>query len=128
MTIENELATQVIGICLDVHRQFGPGLFEKMYEEIVAHSCRTIGLYVEQQKPIWVIYNGQKIGPAYKADIVVEDKLLLEIKSVTQIEAIHRRQIISYLKLGDYKLGLLINFNETLLKNGIHRFINSRTY
>ena len=115
----------MVDICLDVHRQLGPGLFEKVYEEVIFYECMRRHLHAERQKSIRINYNEVDIGPAYRADLLIEEKLLIEIKSVEELGKVHYRQVVSYLKLGHFKLGLLINFNVPLIKDGIHRIVNN---
>ncbi len=122
---ENRLAKIMVDICLDVHRQLGPGLFEKVYEEVIFYECMRRHLHAERQKSIRINYNEVDIGPAYRADLLIEEKLLIEIKSVEELGKVHYRQVVSYLKLGHFKLGLLINFNVPLIKDGIHRIVNN---
>lgn len=124
--IENELSFKVIKIALDVHRDLGPGLLENAYKECLFYKIFKNGLYVEKEKPLPLIYEGIKLDCGYRLDIVVENKLVLELKSVENLHDLHFAQTLTYLKIGNYKLGLLINFNVLLLKNGIKRIINSQ--
>lgn len=124
--IENELSFKVIKIALDVHRDLGPGLLENVYKECLFYKIFKNGLYAEKEKPLPLIYEGIKLDCGYRLDIVVENKLVLELKSVENLHDLHLAQTLTYLKIGHYKLGLLINFNVLLLKNGIKRIINSQ--
>src|SRR5688500_14299019 len=117
---ENELSRYVIGVAIDIHRVLGPGLLEKAYEECLAYKLRQAGLNVEQQKPMPLVFEDVHLECGYRLDILVENKLVLEVKSVEVFFA----QTLTYMKLGDYKLGLLINFNVMMLKDGIRRIIN----
>ena len=121
---ENEIANKVIGLAIEVHRNFGPGLFEKAYKECLFYKIVKSGLEAVKEKEIPLIYEEVKLDCAYRLDILVENKLLIEIKSVKELKPIDFVQTLTYLRLGDYKLGLLINFNEVLLKNGVNRVIN----
>ncbi|MCF8284349.1 MAG: GxxExxY protein [Sphingobacteriales bacterium] len=121
---ENELSNLIIGAAIKVHREIGPGLFESVYEECLCKEFSKLNLKIERQKKIDLIYNGENVGLAFKADILVEDCVLIELKSVEKLHGIHFTQTYSYIKLLNIKLGLLINFNESLLKNGIKRVVN----
>ena len=121
---ENELSNLIIGAAISVHREIGPGLFESVYEECLCIELSRLNLKFERQKKIDLIYNGENMGLAFKADIIVEDCVLIELKSVEKLHEIHFTQTYSYIKLLNIKLGLLINFNESLLKNGIKRVVN----
>jgi GxxExxY protein len=121
---ENELATKIIGAAIEVHKQLGPGLLESTYEACLVYELKQMGLEVMQQFALPVIYKEVKLDAGYRIDVVVESKVIIEIKSIEALAAIHTAQILTYLKLKDLKLGLLINFNEVLLKNGIKRVLN----
>ncbi len=121
---ENELSNLIIGAAIKVHREIGPGLFESVYEECLCKELSKLNLKIERQKKIDLIYNGENVGLAFKADVLVEDCVLIELKSVEKLHGIHFTQTYSYIKLLNIKLGLLINFNESLLKNGIKRVVN----
>jgi GxxExxY protein len=121
---ENELSNLIIGAAISVHREIGPGLFESVYEECLCVELSRLKLKFERQKKIDLVYNGENMGLAFKADILVEDCVLIELKSVEKLHDIHFTQTYSYIKLLNLKLGLLINFNESLLKNGIKRVVN----
>ncbi len=107
-----------------VHSALGPGLLESVYEKALAYELKKSGFIVEVQKGIPVMYDGISLDEGFKADIIVNGKIIIELKSVKKIEDIHLKQLLTYLKLANIKLGLLINFNEVLLKNGIKRIIN----
>ena len=117
----NQLTDLVIGTAIEVHRALGPGLLESTYEMCLCRELALRQISFERQKPIPVVYKGIKLDCGYRADVVVDGRLLVEIKSVEALLAIHDAQLLSYLKLGGWKVGLLINFNVQLLKSGIRR-------
>lgn len=121
---ENELSHIIIGIAIDIHNALGPGLLESAYQECLFYKLRKEGLKVEKEKPMPLIYEDVKLDCGYRIDLLVEDKLVIEIKSVEELNDIHLAQTLTYLKLGNYKLGLLINFNVTLIKYGVKRVVN----
>ena len=121
---ENEIATKVIGIAIGVHKILGPGLLESAYKECLYFKIVQSGLSVIKEKPLPLIFEEVKLDCSYRIDLVVMNKLVIEIKCIDKLADIHTSQTLTYLKLGEYKLGLLINFNELLLKNGIKRIIN----
>ena len=121
---ENEIATKVIGLAIEVHRALGPGLLENAYEECLFYKINNSGLRAEKQKPMPLVYEGVKLECGYRIDIVVENKLVIEVKSVDAVHPIHLAQTLTYLRLGDYRLALLINFNVEMLRDGIRRVIN----
>jgi GxxExxY protein len=121
----NELSYKIIGLAIDVHGTLGPGLLESAYQECLFYKIIKEGYNVEKEKPMPLIYEDVKLDCGYRIDILVENKLVLEIKSVEAINDIHLAQILTYQKLGNYKLGLLINFNVLKLTEGIKRVINS---
>ena len=122
---ENELSKRIIGLAIKVHRNLGPGLLESAYEECLFYEIKKSGIYVEKQKAMPLIYDNVKLDVGYRMDLFVESKLVLEIKSVESLNDVHLAQVLTYLKLSKCKLGLLINFNVTLLKNGIKRVVNN---
>ena len=122
---ENELSNKVIGLALKVHSALGPGLLEKAYQECLFYEIIASGLICEKEKPMPLVYNTVNLDCGYRLDLLVENKLVIEIKSVEALNDVHLAQTLTYLKLGDYRLGLLINFNVALLKNGIRRVVNS---
>ena len=119
----NELTEKIIGAAIAVHRELGPGLLESAYEACLVYELAQSGLKIESQKPLPVSYRGVQVDCGYRIDLLVEDQIILELKSVEKIEPIHEAQLLSYLKLSGYKIGLLINFNVKLLRNGIRRFV-----
>lgn len=121
---ENELSKLVIGSAIDVHSALGPGLLESAYKESLNYKLIQSGLHVEKEKPMPLVFEEVKLDCGYRIDLLVERKLVIEIKSVDALNDVHLAQVLTYLKLGNYKLGLLINFNVVLLKQGIKRVIN----
>ncbi|WP_294251553.1 GxxExxY protein [uncultured Chryseobacterium sp.] len=122
---ENELSYKIIGAALEVHRSLGVGLLENTYEIALAYELKQLGLGVKQQVALPLIYKEVMIENAYKIDLVIEDKVIVEIKSVTETHPVFQAQLLTYLKLTHMKLGLLINFNTPLIKYGIHRIVNN---
>ena len=120
----NDLTEKIIGCAIKVHRVLGPGLLESAYEVCLFHELAKAGLKAERQVKVPIVYDGLILEADYFIDILVEDTVVLELKSVEHVLPIHEAQLLTYLKLADKKLGLLINFNVTLLKNGIKRRIN----
>ncbi|MGM0477982.1 MAG: GxxExxY protein [Bacteroidota bacterium] len=121
---ENHLANRIIGCALHVHKALGPGLLESAYQECLHYKLREEGLIVVQEKPMPLVYEEVKLNCGYRIDLLVEDKVLIELKSVESLNDVHLAQTLTYMKLGGYKLGLLINFNTNLLKHGIKRVVN----
>lgn len=121
---ENEIANKVIGLGIEIHKELGPGLLESAYKECMYYKIGKSGLFVEKEKPMPLVFEGVKLDCGYRIDLLVERKLVIEIKSVEALNDIHLAQTLTYLKLGNYKLGLLIDFNIILLKDGIKRVIN----
>ena len=111
--------------CFKIHTTLGPGLLESVYEEILAYELQNKNLNIHRQKGIAVVYNDIKMDLGFRADIIVENKVIIEIKSVEAISPVHQKQLLTYLKITDIKLGLLINFNEALIKDGIQRIVNN---
>ena len=122
---ENELSRVVFDSALKVHQALGPGLLESAYEECLYYEIKKTGLFVEKQKPLPLVYEDVKLDIGYRIDILIENKLILELKSVESLNDVHFAQILTYLKLTNCKLGLLINFNVSLIKNGIKRVVNN---
>jgi GxxExxY protein len=121
---ENEISGKVIGLAISVHSVLGPGLLESAYQECLYYKLRESGLYVEKEKPMPLVFEGVHLECGYRIDLLVENKLVIEVKSVEALSDVHLAQTLTYMKLGGYKLGLLMNFNVTRLKNGIKRVIN----
>ena len=119
----DELSNRVIGCAIEVHRQLGPGLLESTYEQCLAHELHRNNIDFKMQQPLPVQYKGITLDCGYRVDLLIEDKLIIELKSVDKIKGIHEAQILTYMKLAGIKTGLLMNFNVTKLKNGIKRFV-----
>jgi GxxExxY protein len=119
----DSLTEKIIGAAIFVHRELGPGLLESAYETCLFYELTQRNLKVERQKPLPITYRGVKLDCGYRIDLVVEDKIIVELKAVEQLQPIHKAQVLSYLKLSGCQLGLLINFNVKLLKKGIHRLV-----
>jgi GxxExxY protein len=122
----NTLSYKVIGLAIEVHRTLGPGLLESAYQVCLIYELQKAGLKVEKEIPLPVKYKEIKLEQGYRIDLLIEDKLVIELKTVEEFTSVHFAQILTYLKLGNYPLGLLINFNSKILKNNIKRFINSK--
>ena len=120
----DDITDKIIGAAIKVHRALGPGLLESAYEVCLAFELSDSGLKVEQQKPLPVIYRDVKLDAGYRLDIIVEDSVIVEVKAVAQMAPIHQAQLLSYLKLSGCQVGLLINFNVKILKQGIKRVVN----
>jgi GxxExxY protein len=117
------LTNRVIGLAIGVHRELGPGLLESAYEECLCFELKEAGIAYSRQMPLAIVYKGLQLDCGYRLDIVVQRELIIEIKAVEQLMPIHDAQILTYLRLSGHKVGLLINFNKVLLKDGIRRFI-----
>ena len=121
---ENQIATAVVDAAFKIHTTLGPGLFESVYETVLEFELRRRGLKVEHQVGLPVYYEGVKLELGFRVDLIVADKVVVEIKSVETLAPVHRKQLETYLRLMDRRLGLLINFNVELIKNGIQRVVN----
>ena len=121
---ENEVGKIVVDCAIRLHMELGPGLFETVYEALLAHELQGAGLRVARQIPIPVEFHGIRFDEGFRADIIVEEKVLLELKSVESVSKAHKKQILTYLRLTDMKLGYLLNFGEALMKDGISRILN----
>ncbi len=122
---ENEISEKIIGCAIEVHKALGPGLLESAYEECLFYEIKQIGLRVEKQKPLPLIYKEVKLDVGYRLDLLVENKVIVEIKSVEGLNDIHTAQVLTYLKISGCKLGLLMNFNVLKIKDGIKRLVNN---
>ena len=122
---ENEIGTIIVEEAIALHRDLGPGLLEFVYEVCLANALNMRNLKVERQVPIPIEYRGIRFEEGFRADIIVENKILLELKSIEKITKAHYKQVYTYLRLTNLKLGYLLNFSEALMKNGIHRIVNS---
>nr|WP_290963287.1 GxxExxY protein [Gracilimonas sp.] len=122
--IENELSKIIIGTCIEIHRELGPGLLESVYEEVLFSELNEKGLHVQRQVSVPLLYKEMHFETAYRLDLLVNNRVIIEIKAVESLAPVHYSQLLTYLKLSNKKLGLLINFNVKLLKEGIHRVVN----
>lgn len=122
---ENEISKIIVDKCYHIHVELGPGLLESVYEEVLYFELKQEGLKVERQKSLPVTYKGLEMNIGFRADLIVEDKVIIELKSVEVIAPVHPKQLLTYLRITNLKLGLLINFNEVLIKNGITRIVNN---
>jgi GxxExxY protein len=121
----NQISSQILKAAINVHKSLGPGLLESVYQSCMIVELRNIGRNVQSEMPLPVFYRGQKVhGEGFRLDLLVDDKLIVEIKAVEKVQDIHKKQLLTYLRLAKKPLGLLINFNETLLKDGITRIVN----
>lgn len=125
MYSENELAKKVVDICFKIHTMYGPGLFESVYEEIFCHEWNKSTIPYARQTGIRVIHEEVDMGIGFIPDIIIDNKVILELKSVETLAEVHYKQLLTYLRLTKLKLGLLINFNVPLIKNGVHRIVNN---
>jgi len=121
---ENEPTKIIIDLCIKIHKTLGPGLLESVYEEVLVYELKKLGILVARQVGIPVHYESVKLDIGFRADMIIEDKVILELKSVENVLPLHKKQLLTYLKLTNMKVGLLINFNESLMKNGIVRIAN----
>jgi GxxExxY protein len=120
----DEISRRIIGAAIEVHRHLGPGLLESAYEACLAYELRQIGLRVEQQRPLPVVYKDVTLDCGYRLDLVVEDSIVIEVKAVEQLARIHDAQLLSYLRLSGLRVGLLMNFHSRVLKDGLKRIVN----
>lgn len=121
---ENELATKVIGVCIEIHKQYGPGLLESVYEEIFCYEWKKYGIPFTRQQQIPLIHESLKLDVSFRADVIVDKKLLVDFKAIEKVPPVHVRRVKSYLNLTAIKLGLIINFDGVLLKDGVERVVN----
>ncbi len=121
---ENDISQIILDCSFNIHKKLGPGLFESVYEEVLGYELQKAGLKIQRQTAIGVCWDNVNLELGFLADIIVDDKVIVELKSVESLQAVHKKQLLTYLKLSDIRLGLLINFNENLLKNGIKRIVN----
>lgn len=121
---ENEIAKGVVDAAFKVHTKLGPGLLESVYEVVLAHELRNRGHRIERQIPITITYEGLRFDEGYRIDLLADDRVIVELKSVERLSPVHKKQLLTYLRLADKRLGLLINFNTELIKDGIHRVVN----
>lgn len=123
--MDSKLTEKIIGAAINVHRVLGPGLLESAYQECLFFELKSIGLVVVKEIALPIVYKDIKLDHGYRIDLLVENKVVIELKTVEAFTDVHSAQILTYMKLGNYPLGLLINFHTKLLKNGIKRFINT---
>ena len=121
---ENDIAKIIVDAAFKVHKALGPGLFESVYEAVMAHEIEGRGLTVDRQKAIPINYDGMDFDEGFRADLIVGDKIIVELKSVETVAPVHKKQLLTYLRLADKRLGLLINFGANLLKEGIFRVVD----
>jgi GxxExxY protein len=121
---ENSVAKQIVDVAYRAHQALGPGLLESVYEAVLASELQKRGLNVARQQVIPIVYEGTRFEMGFRADLVVQDCVIVEIKSIAEITALHKKQLLTYLRLADKRLGLLINFNVALIKDGITRIVN----
>jgi len=122
---ENEISKKIIGVAIEIHRSIGPGLLESAYQAALTYDLNEAGLLAEKEVPMPFVYKGISQDVGYKIDILVERKVIIELKSIEKLQPVHFAQTLTYLRLTNLKLGLLINFKTTLLKDGIHRLVNN---
>lgn len=120
----NFLAGVVVDAAMRVHRSIGPGLLESAYRVVLAHELRSRGMRVAEEVPIPIRWEGMLLNPAFRADLIVDDLVIVEVKSVEVVAPVHRKQLLTYLRVADKRLGLLVNFGAELLKDGLHRVVN----
>ena len=121
---ENEIAKEIVDTAYKIHTTLGPGLLESVYESVMAYELQKRGLQVERQKPLPVVYEDVRLEEGFRADLLVAGLVIVELKSVETVAPVHMKQLLTYLRLADKKLGLLINFGEARIKNGISRIVN----
>ena len=121
---ENAIAKEVVDAAFCIHTTLGPGLLESVYDTVLAYELGRRGLRTVRQQPIPVVYEGVRIDTGFRADLIIEDKVIVEVKSVELLAPVHKKQLLTYLRLADKRLGLLINFNVALIKDGITRIAN----
>ena len=121
----NQLSSKIIGAAIEVHKALGPGLLESAYEKCLCHELKLRGLSFDNQKALPLVFKGEELDCGYRLDIVVDNAIILEVKSCEKIEPIHKAQLLTYLKLSDLNLGLLLNFNVPIMREGITRIVNN---
>jgi len=121
---ENEIAKIIVDAAFQIHKRLGPGLLESVYEIVLAHVLKKRGLKVERQVPVAIVFDGIKFDEGFRADLIVDEKVIVELKSVENIVPVHKKQLLTYLRLSDKRLGLLINFGSELIRDGISRVVN----
>ena len=121
---ENEIGKIVVDAAFQIHKRLGPGLLESVYEIVLSYELKKKGLKVERQQPVAIVYDEIKFDEGFRADLVVEEKVIVELKSVEKVMPVHKKQLLTYLRLADKRLGLLINFGDELIRDGISRVVN----
>ena len=121
---ENRITARIVDAAVEIHRTLGPGLFESVYESVLAFELEGRGLRVERQKGLPVVFKGRDMGVGFRLDLLVESRVVVEVKSVEALAPVHTRQLITYLRLADVRVGLLLNFNVNLMRDGIKRFVD----
>ena len=122
---ENEIAKIIVDTAFQIHKRLGPGLLESVYEVILAHELKRRGLKVDRQVPVAIVFDGIRFDEGFRADVIVGDKVIVELKSVENVIPVHKKQLLTYLRLTDKRLGLLINFGSELIRDGISRVVNN---
>ncbi|WP_462252231.1 GxxExxY protein [Ferruginibacter sp.] len=125
MLTENEISKLVVDLCFKIHKQYGPGLFESVYEEIFCYEWSKNGIPFTRQQGISLLHEEIKLDIGFRADIIIDNKVIIELKSIETLAPVHYKQLLTYLKLTNLKLGLLINFKVNLIKDGMHRIVNN---
>ena len=121
---ENEIAKIIVDAAFQIHKRLGPGLLESVYEVVLAHELKKRGLRVKRQVQVAIVYDDIKFDEGFRADLIIEDKVIVELKSVENIVPVHKKQLLTYLRLSDKRLGILINFGSELIRDGISRVVN----
>jgi GxxExxY protein len=121
---ENQIAKEIVDAAFHIHTKLGPGLLESVYETVLAYEVRKRGFHVERQLPVPVVWDNVHFDEGYRLDLLVEEKVVVEVKSIEAVVPVHKKQVLTHLRLLDKRLGLLINFNEELIRNGISRIAN----
>jgi GxxExxY protein len=122
---ENEISKLVVNTCFEIHKQYGPGLFEVVYEEVFCYEWGKTGVPFLRQHPIPLIHEDVRMESSFRADVIINNKVIIELKSIETLAPVHYKQVMTYLKLTNIKLGMLVNFNVALMKEGIHRIVNN---
>jgi GxxExxY protein len=122
--LENEITGIVVDLCVKIHKKYGPGLFESVYEEIFCYELLKTRISFDRQRPVPLIHEEIKLDAGFRADLIIEKKVIVEFKAIESLHEVHFKQVLTYLKLTNIKVGLLVNFNVVLMKDGIHRIVN----
>jgi len=121
---ENEIARAVVDVAFKIHNRFGPGLLESVYETIIAYELRKQAFHVREQPPLPVVYEEVRMNVGFRPDLIINNKVIVEVKSLESIAPVHKKQLLTYLRVADMRLGLLLNFGQSLMKDGISRIVN----